>query len=78
MFCHLGLNCVETPVRATAFLQSMETGRDMATFMQQHCDVANLNKFSFVPEGNLHLQSPPEYFDCFDVRTLSTFPDEFL
>lgn len=48
----------------------------MATFMQQHCDAENLNKFSFVPEGNLHLQSPPEYFNYFD--TLSAFPDEFL
>jgi len=47
----------------------------MAAFMQQPYDVANLNKFPFVPEGNLHLQCPPEYLNCFDVRTLSTFPD---
>lgn len=46
-------------------------------FMQQHCDAANMNKFAFVLEGNLHLQSLPEYFNCFDVRTLSTSPDEF-
>lgn len=50
----------------------------MATFMQQCCDAANLNKFSFVPEGNLHLQSLPEYFNCFDVRARSTFPDDLL
>lgn len=50
----------------------------MATFMQQRCDAANLNKFSFVPEGNLYSQSLPEYFNCFDVRTHSTFPDDLL
>lgn len=50
----------------------------MAAFMQQHYEVTNLNKFPLVPERNLHLQSPPEYFKCFGVRTLSTFPTEFL
>lgn len=43
----------------------------------QHRDVANLNKFSFVPEANLHLQSSPEYFNCYDASTFSTFPTEF-
>lgn len=47
---------------------------DVAAFMQQHYDVANLNKSPFVPEGNLHLPSPAEYFNCFYVRTLPTFP----